>query len=140
MFGAWGASEWFFGNQQKGWNEQLRRQFLTEYDVTTLHVQPALFHCVVRKRNGFTHCMTGIDVGDVVEVLEEGCGPDGLYNLCRLPAKPNDDRSIDTYGWFPYRWLQKYDDYESMAQQHRQPQQPPQQQQPPPPPQQQQQP
>ena len=56
--------------------------------------------------------------------------------MCRLPAKesssasgaseeeseseleshPSLSISTDTYGWFPVRWLQKLDHYESMVQ------------------------
>ena len=67
--------------------------------------------------------------------VKEGVGPDRQYNLCRLPAKelssssssaseeeselespPSLSLSTDTYGWFPVRWLQKLDHYESMVQ------------------------
>jgi hypothetical protein len=117
MFAGVGVSEWIFGNRQKGLNENLRQEFIAQHDMTSLQTKPALFHCVVRKKNGFTHSMTGIEVGDVVEVLQEGCGPEKQYNLCRLPRKPGDDLSIDTYGWFPFRWLQQYDHYESIVRQ-----------------------
>jgi hypothetical protein len=73
--------------------------------------------------------------------LEEGVGPEKAYNLCRLPAKQpaaaaahnvGEDQSQgqqpatapslsrDVYGWFPIRWLQKLDHYESIVreQQH----------------------
>ncbi|MGK3758052.1 MAG: hypothetical protein ACI8RD_010366 [Bacillariaceae sp.] len=66
-------------------------------------------------------------------LIKEGVGPDRQYNLCRLPAKSSPSSSeeesesspslslslslsTDTYGWFPVRWLQKLDHYESMVQ------------------------
>jgi hypothetical protein len=51
-----------------------------------------------------------------VEVLQEGIGPNRAYNLCRLPAHPDEPLSTDIYGWFPTRWLQKLDDYDQMVQ------------------------
>lgn len=120
MFGAWQAMEWKVGNRQIGLNEQLRKQFQAKYSNATssssLETKPILFHCVIRKTTGFTHCLTGVQIGDVVDVLEEGVGPDKTYNMCRLPAKHGDHLSIDTYGWFPYRWLQKLDQYEAILQ------------------------
>jgi hypothetical protein len=124
MFVAWGASKWIFGNQQLSKNEQLRQEFLStlpDNDATnngdtddTDDDGVILFHCVVRRTTGFTQGLSGVQVGDVVEVLQEGVGPEGLYNLCRLPAKHS--MGTDTLGWFPTRWLQKLDDYEIMVQ------------------------
>lgn len=87
-----------------------------EPPTNVLFTKPTLFHCVVRKTSGLTHCLSGVRLGDVVEILEEGVGPDKAYNLCRLPAKDNEaSLSRDTYGWFPIRWLQKLEHYESMV-------------------------
>ena len=138
MFAAWGASDWIFGNRTIGHNEDLRQQFLAEqqhrneddnndnydydYLLSLLETKPTIFHCVIRKSAGLTHCLSGVQLGDVVEVLEEGVGPERAYNLCRLPARAQDEGqsstslSTDTYGWFPIRWLQKLDHYESMVQ------------------------
>lgn len=138
MFAAWGVSDWVFGNRTKGHNEELRQRFLAELehqqkhkanddttddccDLSSLDAKPTVFYCVVRKSTGLTHCLTGAQLGDVVEVLEEGVGPDRAYNLCRLPVKekpgqPSMSLSRDAYGWFPIRWLQKMEHYESMVQ------------------------
>jgi hypothetical protein len=60
--------------------------------------------------------LSSVKVGDVVEVLQEGVGPDQAYNLCRLPAHdPNHGMATDICGWFPIRWLQRLDDYENMV-------------------------
>jgi hypothetical protein len=162
MFAAWGVSDWIFGNRTKGHNEDLRQEFLeeqrrrqqnvqrnnnntdnndnTDMDdswLTSLDTQPTLFHCVIRKNAGLKHCLSGVQLGDVVEVLEEGVGPDKAYNLCRLAAKQQQPAhnnegngespsatmpslSRDVCGWFPIRWLQKLDHYESIVreQQH----------------------
>jgi len=137
MFAAWGVSDWFFGNKIKGYNEALRKKLIATHQchhhhddqdnddnddddyLTVLETKPILFHCVIRKNTGFTHCLSGVQLGDVVEVLEERVGPDRSYNLCRLPAKSSTESkslSTDTYGWFPIRWLQKFEHYEAMVQ------------------------
>ena len=117
VFGAWKVADYILGTRQVGLNESLRQQFQRETQTQTLESMPTIFYCVIRKNTGFTHCLTGVQIGDVVEVLQEGVGPQKAYNLCRLPAKQGDDLSVDAYGWFPYRWLQKLDDYESIVQQ-----------------------
>jgi len=53
---------------------------------------PVLFHCVIRrayKSMSGSHGLRGVEVGDVVEILQEGVGPDKAYNLCRLRGKKN---------------------------------------------------
>jgi len=76
-----------------------------------LHLQwqdnPALFHCVIRrayKQMGGSHGLRGVDIGDVVDILEEGVGPDKAYNLCRLRGKPGVE---DQIGWFPIPFMEK---------------------------------
>ena len=137
VFAAYGISDWMFNNRTRGHNEGLRQEFLEEqhrrYEndnngnnyLSSLETKPTLFHCVIRKNHGLVHCLPGVQLGDVVEILEEGVGPEHLYNLCRLPAKTVienqeecDELPViprDSYGWFPIRWLQKLDHYESMA-------------------------
>ena len=140
MFAAWGATDWIFGNRTKGHNEGLRQKFLEEQRrgqnnnrdnegsdddwLLSLESKPTLFHCVIRQNTGLTHCLSGVQLGDVVEVLEEGVGPERSYNLCRLPAKPAQpgqppSLSRDTYGWFPIRWLQKLEHYEFTVREQR---------------------
>lgn len=122
MFLAWGTSDSIFGNRQIGKNEALRQEFLSSNNTYNNEQQQqqeqssVICFCVVRRTSGFTHCLSGVQIGDVVEVLEEGVGPDNLYNLCRLPADPNQELSRDIYGWFPTRFLQKLDDYDKMVQ------------------------
>lgn len=85
MFAAWGASDWFFGNKMKGYNEALRKKLVAAhqchddddnddnndyYYLTVLESKPILFHCVIRRNTGFTHCLSGVQLGDLVEVLE----------------------------------------------------------------------
>jgi hypothetical protein len=120
MFVAWGASDWILGDQQTSKNEELRQELtasvvnLDEYmDAETK------LYCVVRRAQGWnvTHCLTGVHLGDVVEVLQEGVGPNQEYNLCRLPADENSTIQEDVIGWFPIRFLQKMDDYDRMLEQ-----------------------
>ena len=114
MFLAWSVSDSIFGNRQIGKNETLRKEFLSQ--PTDFENQPVICFCVVRRTSGITHGLSGVQIGDVVEVLQEGVGPDNLYNLCRLPADPTHELSEDIYGWFPTRWLQKLDAYDKMVQ------------------------
>lgn len=121
MFLLWGISEYLLTNRQLGLNEELRQSFEKEYADHREALDtalPTLFYCVIRRTKGFTHCLSNIQVGDVVEVLEEGVGPNAEYNLCRLPAALNQPHARDTVGWFPIRWLQKLGDYERMIQQN----------------------
>ncbi|KAG7350427.1 hypothetical protein IV203_009787 [Nitzschia inconspicua] len=122
LFAAWNISDYIFGNRQIGINEKLRQDFQQQHSVKDLDEMPAKLYCVVRKTHGFTHCLTGVRIGDIVEVLEEGVGPQNAYNLCRLhpPSSSNDDDKNDDvstvrYGWFPYRWLETLDHYNAMA-------------------------
>ena len=118
MFMAWGASSWVLSNQQIETNEKLRQAFLRQSSsaVGEYDTMPVLFHCVIRRSSGFTHCLSAssMQIGDVVEVLQEGVGPEELYNLCRLPAKH--EMQSDAIGWFPTRWLQKLSNYDMMVQ------------------------
>ncbi|KAL9188734.1 hypothetical protein ACHAXT_007112 [Thalassiosira profunda] len=80
----------------------------------------AKFQCVVRKvpQNFDGHkCLKNVKVGDVVGVIEEGVGPDGMYNLCSIErgsAKNAGKESAGdeggkrtSIGWFPCSCLQK---------------------------------
>jgi hypothetical protein len=116
MFVACQVSDYIFGNRQIGMNERLRQDFQQRYSPQSLEAMPTLFCCIIRKTHGFTHCLSGIRIGDVVEVLEEGVGPLQAYNLCRVPTDHRDSVSKEIYGWFPYRWLEKLDHYESVVQ------------------------
>eukprot|EP00980_Cylindrotheca_fusiformis_P000604 scaffold154_cov129-Cylindrotheca_fusiformis.AAC.21 len=118
MFLGWAASDSIFGNRQIGQNERLRQEFLQSSSSSLVDEEstPILSYCVVRRASGVTHCLTSVQLGDVVEVLQEGVGPNRAYNLCRLPADPNEPLSTDIYGWFPTRWLQKLEDYDKMVQ------------------------
>jgi hypothetical protein len=68
---------------------------------------PPLFMCIVRKKpvnlDGFK-CLTGVDVGDTVQVLQEKVGPNEMYNLCRSVDEKG--RAI-AVGWFPTQYLEK---------------------------------
>lgn len=115
MFVAWGVSDSIFGNRQVEKNENLRQEFLSQ-NFLAVEMLPVICLCVVRRNTGFTHCLSGVQIGDVVEVLQEGVGPDRMYNLVRLPTNADAPMSTDIYGWFPTRMLQKMDDYDKMVQ------------------------
>jgi hypothetical protein len=118
MFIMYGVSEHFLTDRQLRLNEELRQQFEAEHGegIRDEGSRQFLFYCVIRRTRGLTHSLSNIQVGDVVEVLEEGVGPNNEYNLCRFPAPPGQPHVLDTVGWFPIRWLQKLEDYEQMAQ------------------------
>lgn len=116
MFLAWGASDSIFGNRQIGANNDLRKEFLSDSVERQRDEElPVICLCVVRKVSKTTHCLVGVELGDVVEVLAEGVGPQRRYNLCRLPADPNEPLSTDVYGWFQTRNLQRLEDYDRMV-------------------------
>lgn len=75
------------------------------------HNQPALFHCTIRrahKNMGGSYGLKNVRVGDVVEVLEEGVGPDRHYNLCRIHKNNSDnDGATEQIGWFPISYMEK---------------------------------
>lgn len=86
-------------------------------DATSFHKQTKellkkqkkeiLFQCKVKrlpvKFDGHK-CLTGVQLGDVLNVMEEGVGPGGLYNLCSVTNNNSeDDVSV---GWFPCSCLE----------------------------------
>uniref|UniRef100_A0A7S0AZ76 Uncharacterized protein n=1 Tax=Minutocellus polymorphus TaxID=265543 RepID=A0A7S0AZ76_9STRA len=73
--------------------------------------KPSLFQCrvmTVPKYFDGTKSLMGVEVGDVVEVLEEQVGPGGTYNLCRLVRQEEDKKEIIvSVGWYPMSCLEK---------------------------------
>lgn len=89
---------------------QLRSEFKTSQnsqEQNDWYSMPTLFLCIVRKKplnlDGFK-CLTGVDVGDTVQVLQEKVGPGEMYNLCR--SVDSKGRAISV-GWFPTQCLEK---------------------------------
>lgn len=83
------------------YSAQLQRQRL--YEEYKDH--PALFRCRVMNadaRMGGSHGLRHVQLGDVVEILVPGVGPDGAYHMCRL-RRPD---APDELGWFPIKNLQ----------------------------------
>ena len=76
--------------------------------------KPVLFHGVIRrayKQMSGSHGLRGAQVGDVVEVLDEGVGPNNEYNLCRLRVQQQQPQGFDIQeeqiGWFPMAFMEK---------------------------------
>ena len=78
------------------------------------------FKCLIRRvpENFDGHkCLTDVQVGDVVNVIEEGVGPGGQYNLCSIErgmatsdngGKESSESNMNvSIGWFPCSCLQK---------------------------------
>jgi hypothetical protein len=92
---------------------QVHNQQRTEMRQQHLN-KPLQFQCHVRKvpePNMFdgNKSLVGIQVGDVVDVLEEGVGPDGMYNLCRTTRSPGNEGTVRQVGWYPIWFLEKID-------------------------------
>lgn len=89
--------------------------FSATMDFHSAKDAPFMFRCVVRRIPELfdgTKSLTNVKVGDIVDVVEEGVGPGGAYNLCRLCQTSDtetgcangDEMSI---GWFPTICLEK---------------------------------
>lgn len=63
---------------------------------------PTLFRCTIRRLPNLdgSKTLNTVQIGDVVEVLEEKVGPGEMYNLCR-------NTSNEEVGWFPTICLEK---------------------------------
>lgn len=82
--------------------EEKRRQLFQEWKDSK-----TLFRCKIHeeyKAMGGSHGLQGVRRDDVVEVLQEGVGPGGYYNLCRTRTKGG---AIDSIGWYPISYMQK---------------------------------
>lgn len=71
----------------------------------------SLFQCIVRvvpQQFDGHKCLTNLKVGDVVNVLKEGVGPDKKYNLCSIERSTSatEEKQISV-GWFPCSCLEK---------------------------------
>lgn len=71
-----------------------------------------MFTCLVKRvpPNFDGHkCLVGVEVGDILNVIEEGVGPGGQYNLCFVKNDDRDSRSDEmdvNVGWFPCSCLE----------------------------------
>mmetsp|Transcript_645 Transcript_645/g.915 ORF Transcript_645/g.915 Transcript_645/m.915 type:complete len:189 (+) Transcript_645:275-841(+) len=89
-------------------------QTRTEMWDKKLLTQKPLFECIVKQVPQLfdgSKSLTNVQVGDTVDILEEGIGPDRMYNLCR--TRPQDKKKSSTnnnnasLGWFPMSCLEK---------------------------------
>jgi hypothetical protein len=75
--------------------------------------QPALYECIIRheyKNMGGSHGLVGVVVGDVVQVLQQGVGPNQQYNLCRIPRQRTIDGEEEppvAIGWYPMAFMEQ---------------------------------
>ena len=73
--------------------------------------KPSLFQCrvmAVPKYFDGTKSLMGVEVGDVVDILNEQIGPGGTYNLCRLVRQEEGKKEVVvSVGWFPMSCLEK---------------------------------
>ena len=88
-----------------------------DQELITKGLEPK-FKCVIRavpdQFDGHK-VLRNCKVGDVVDVIEEGVGPDRMYNLCSITRRtPNTDNEQGvSIGWFPTSCLQKVDESNS---------------------------
>ena len=97
-------------------DEEMRREKERE-TIDEAVVGKSMFKCIIRKvpQHFDGHkCLTNVEVGDVVDVIEEGVGPGGQYNLCSIDRGPentersaSDDGTRVSFGWFPCSCLEK---------------------------------
>lgn len=83
-----------------------KQQKDSEEDVSK---RPIIFKCKVKRiPNLFdgSRCLKNVQVGDEVGVIEEGVGPAGMYNLCRLEEKQKNNELVH-FGIFPIQCLEK---------------------------------
>jgi hypothetical protein len=74
----------------------------TQWDTSL----PSLFECKILRVEvslDGTKMLKNIKVGDVVDVIDEGIGPNKAYHLCRLNASNRRKQSI---GWYPIEFLE----------------------------------
>jgi len=73
--------------------------------------KPSLFQCrvmAVPKYFDGTKSLMGVEVGDIVDVLEEQIGPGSTYNLCRLVRQEEGKKEVVvSVGWYPMSCLEK---------------------------------
>jgi hypothetical protein len=92
-----------------GMVEETARQ--KRLEILELHRNdPTIFQCIVRKvyKMEGSHSLMHVDQDDIVQVLEEGIGPDNLYNLCRkMQTTPDGEQQVVSIGWYPVQYLEK---------------------------------
>jgi hypothetical protein len=49
--------------------------------------------------------LRNIQIGDTVEILQEGVGPNRAYHLCRVKGSSKNPRS--SMGWYPIQYLKE---------------------------------
>jgi hypothetical protein len=81
-------------------------------DYTDPTVTPAMFRCKIRhveKMLDGTKMLPldGLQVGSVVDVLEENVGPNHAYHLCRLNATKDNPKNTSQIGWYPVDFLER---------------------------------
>mmetsp|Transcript_10911 Transcript_10911/g.13133 ORF Transcript_10911/g.13133 Transcript_10911/m.13133 type:complete len:182 (+) Transcript_10911:175-720(+) len=97
----------------KNIQHQLDRDYTqkrSEMWSTELLTQKPLFGCVVKQIPQLfdgSKSLTNVQIGEAVDVLEEGVGPDGMYNLCRTCPQDKKSSMNASIGWFPMSCLEK---------------------------------
>lgn len=113
------------GEQKEEMYRQLQRQVKRDGEIAREDMMKAgsdstkaLFQCTVRRipPNFDGHkCLTDVRIGDVVDVIEEGIGPGGQYNLCSIRRENHrnkrnhnsENENLISVGWLPCSCLEK---------------------------------
>jgi len=88
--------------QMQAETEYKRQALLTKYQDV-----PTLLRCVVRheyKMGGSHGLSTKVQLGQVLEVLQEGVGPGQAYNVCRV--RDAETGQVVSVGWYPMAFLE----------------------------------
>ena len=91
--------------------EQEQRQALLE----EWKEKPSLFSAkaVIEYKMGGTMGLRGVDVGDVMEVIQEHVGPNKGYYLCR--TRDSLTGEVSAVGWYPRSFMEKVDSSQQPA-------------------------
>ena len=87
--------------------ERVRKEMIDKYKTSSV-----LFQCEVMVAFPLDgqKGLQGAELGDILDVLEEGVGPDGSYNLCRFSGdKVKHGFHAGQIGLYPARCLKKLD-------------------------------
>jgi hypothetical protein len=83
------------------WSETSANAMATKYQCKVITVHKTL--------DG-THVLRDVMIGEVVDVLQEGVGPNADYHLCRRSSRNPNKASSDSgfsIGWYPVKFLEK---------------------------------
>lgn len=91
--------------------ERVRKETISKYKISK-----SLFQCEVMVAFPLDGQMglQGVEQGDILDIIEEGVGPDESYSLCRFTGdKVENGITVGQIGWYPARCLKKMDSHQT---------------------------